>query len=256
MKFSVTVIKLSVLIAAMALLTSCVSKKKFDEEVTRAAAEKSGLESQIAEAKSENEKLQGEFADLEKNLNMSKQEIQDLSAQIKDNNGKIQKLQDAISEVFENYNPDDIMVEERGGKLYIVMNNAILFDAGRDKLTEESEELIGKMAEVFNKNGDLSIQVEGHTDSDPVKIHKATYKDNWQLSAARALSVVRTLEENGVSGGRLVAMGKGDTQPVASNETDEGKEKNRRTEFVIVPAIEGLYKMYKEDFSSMKSGSN
>lgn len=250
MKLSVTVLKITVLVAAMATLTSCVSKKKFEEEVNRAAAEKQAYESQIADLKSQNEKLQNEFADLEKNLNMSKKEISDLSSKIAENNKKIDNLKTAISEVFSTYDPSTINVEERNGKLYIAMSNAILFDAGRDKLTKGSEELIEKMADVFNKNGDLRIMVEGHTDSDPVKIHKAQFKDNWSLSAARALSVVRALEDAGVDADRLTATGKGDTMPIASNDTDEGKEKNRRTEFVIVPAIEGLYKVYKNEMSS------
>ncbi|MEO0896567.1 MAG: OmpA family protein [Bacteroidota bacterium] len=253
MKLSVTVLKITVLFAAMAMLTSCVSKKKYEELETRAAAEKSALESQLAESKSENEKLQGEFSELEKNLNMSKQEIADLSKTVAENNGKIKSLQGAISEVFESYNPDDVKVEERNGKLYISLANAILFQAGRDKLTDGSEEIISLLAEVFNKNKDLDVMVEGHTDSDPVKIHKYKFKDNWALSAARALAVVRALEGAGVATGRLTPSGKGDTVPIADNETDEGKEKNRRTEFVIVPQTEGLYNMYKGGFAG---GSN
>ena len=246
MKLSVTVLKITVLVAAMATLTSCVSKKKYEDALTRAAADKQALESQLADAQSENQKLQGEFSELEKNLNMSKQEISDLSKTIATNNEKIQGLQSAITEVFDDYNPSDINVQERGGKLYITLSNSVLFDAGRDKLTEASADLIGKMAEVFMKNKDLNVMVEGHTDSDPVKIHKNKYKDNWALSAARALSVVRAMEEAGVPTSRLTATGKGDTEPIATNDTKEGKEKNRRTEFVIVPDTDGLYKVYSD----------
>ncbi|MCI4671370.1 MAG: OmpA family protein [Bacteroidia bacterium] len=252
MKLSVTVLKITVLVAAMATLTSCVSKKKYDQEVTRAAAEKAGLESQISSANAKNDSLSAAFSELEKNLNMSKQEIVDLSKTIAENKKEISELETAINEVFETYNPSDINVEEREGKLYIALSNAILFDAGRDKLTKESEELIGKMAEVFNKNGKLSVMVEGHTDSDPVKIHRNKFKDNWSLSAARALAVVRSLEEAGVSTKRLTATGKGDTMPIAPNDTKENKEKNRRTEFVIVPDVEGLWDFKK----SMDGGNN
>ncbi len=253
MKLSVTVLKFAVLVATLATLTSCVSKKKYEEAQTRAAAEKSALESQLADAQSEKEQLQGEFAELEKNLNMSKQEISELSQTISKNNDKIKTLQSAITEVFDEYDPNTINVEERQGKLYITMANKILFNPGRDKLTDESEELITKMADVFKQNKDLNIMVEGHTDSDPVKIHKRQFKDNWALSAARALAVVRAMEGAGVSNDRMTASGKGDTQPIVSNETDEGKEKNRRTEFVVVPDIDGLYKMYKEEMAGGSS---
>ncbi len=255
MRLSVTVTKFLVLVVAMGIFTSCVSKKKYEEAMNRAAAEKSALESALSEAQSENEKLQGEFADLEKNLQMSKEEITSLSETVKKNNQQIQSLQDAISEVFENYDPSDISVEEREGRLYITLSNSVLFDAGRAKLTDDSKDVITKLADVFKSNPDLGIQVEGHTDNEPVVIHKRTYKDNWELSTARSLQVVRELEAAGVTPGRLIASGKGDTQPIASNDTDEGRAKNRRTEFIILPEIEGLYKMYKGGFEGM-GGSN
>ena len=255
MRLSVTITKFLVLVVTMVAFTSCVSKKKYEEAMSRAAAEKSALESALSEAQEENEQLQGEFAELEGNLQMSKEEIASLSETIKQNNQKIQALQDAISEAFENYDSEDISVEEREGKLYITMANSILFDPGRARLADESKDVIAKLAEVFNSNPDLTIQVEGHTDNEPVVIHKNTYKDNWELSTARSLQVVRELESAGVTSGRMIASGKGETKPIATNDTDEGRAKNRRTEFIVLPEIEGLYKMYKNDFANV-GGAN
>lgn len=256
MKLSLTITKFMILFAALAVMTSCVSKKKYTEALTRAAAEKSALESQLATAQDENEKLKGDAEKLQGNLNMKTEEILALSETIKENNAKIAQLQNAISEAFETYDSDDLTVEERNGKLYITMANRILFNAGRATVAKESKEIIAKLADVIKKNQGLTILVEGHTDNDPVKIHRAKYKDNWSLSVARSINVVRELEGLGVTTNRLTASGKGDTQPVASNDTDEGKEKNRRTEFVVVPSIDGLYRMYKEDFGGTASGMN
>ena len=253
MKLSVSVTKMVVLVATLALLSSCVSKKKYDEAMTRSAAEKSALESELAAANEETTQLQSEFDQLQQNLNMSKEEIAELSETIKANNQKIATLQTAITEAFSTYDKDDITVEERSGKLYITMANSILFEAGRDRLTKDSKEVIETLAGVFKDNGDMMIMVEGHTDSDPVRIHKNQYKDNWSLSVARSLSVVRQMEEVGVNADRMTASGKGETQPIASNDTDEGKMKNRRTEFIVSPAIEGLYKMYENDFENLGS---
>lgn len=255
MNLSVNMLKVVVAFVMVGLLSSCISKKKYEEAMTRAAAEKSALESSLAAAQEESESLKGQIETLEGNLNMKSEEIISLSEQIKDNNAKIAALQDAIKETFSAYDTDDIKVEEKNGKLYITMANKILFEAGRDRLKKESKEVIASLAGTLKDNADLSILVEGHTDSDPVVIHKARYKDNWQLSVARSLNVVRELVSNGVNEGRLTASGKGETMPVADNMSDEGKEKNRRTEFVIIPAIDGLYKMYKEDFAGM-GGSN
>jgi len=255
MNLSVTVSKLIAVALVLGVFSSCVSKKKYEEAMNRAAAEKSALESALAEAQEENEQLKGEFAELEGNLKMSKEEIAELSEQISANNQKIESIQSAISEAFETYDPEDITVEERNGKLYITMSNSILFDPGRARLSGDSKDVIGTLAGVFKDNPDLMIQVEGHTDNEPVVIHKATYKDNWELSTARSLMVVRELEKAGVASGRMMASGKGDTQPITSNDTEEGRAKNRRTEFVMVPEIQGLYKMYKNDFANV-GGSN
>lgn len=251
MNLSASVLKGVVIIAAMATLTSCVSKKKYEEAMTRAAAEKSALESALAESRQETDDLQADFDELQQNLNMSKEEIAELSQTIATNNEKIETLKDAIAEAFETYDQDDVSVELRNGKLYITMNNSILFEAGRDRLNDESKDVIATLAGVINENEEMNLHVEGHTDNEPVEIHKAKYTDNWGLSVARALSVVRELQANGVTPSRITASGKGDTQPVASNDTEEGRLANRRTEFVIAPEIEGLYKMYKNEFANV-----
>ncbi len=244
---------LVMVLAAMTVLTSCVSKKKYEEAMTRATAEKSALESSLASAQEENAKLSGQISELEGNLNMKADEIVGLSKKVKAGNDQIQALQDAIAEVFSTYDPKDIQVVERDGKLYISLANNILFDSGRDRLTTDSKDVIGKLAKVFNSNQGLRILVEGHTDNKPVVINKSKYKDNWSLSVARSLNVVRELAANGVEETRMTASGKGDTMPVADNATEEGRMKNRRTEFVVIPKIDGLYRMYKDGFSGSSS---
>ena len=240
--------------AMMMALTACVSKKKYDEALAAAAAEKSALESQLASAKEQSDRLRAEADQLQKNLNMSAEEIATLSKEVKAGNEKLTALHSAIAEVFETYNPDDINVSERNGKLYITLANSILFDSGRASLAKTSKEVISKLAEVFNRNSDLDVHVEGHTDSEPVVVQKAKYKDNWSLSVARSLEVVRELTSGGVSAERLTASGKGDTEPIAGNDTKEGREKNRRTDFVVTPKVSGLYKIYQEN--SMSKGNN
>ncbi len=256
MKLSAMYSKWMVIALVAAVSVSCVSKKKYEEALTRAAAEKSALESSLAASQEEADRLKAESAKLQENLNMSAEEIASLSEKVKKGNGQIDQLKNSISEVFQTYNPSDVNVEERNGKLYISLSNAILFESGQAKLAKSSDSVLVKLASVFNKNEALSVSVEGHTDNEPIKIHKATYTDNWQLSVARSLSVVRALEKAGVAPGRLTATGKGDTQPIADNGTEEGRMKNRRTEFVIAPKVDGLYKMYKSNFSGLGSGSS
>ncbi|RMG19376.1 MAG: hypothetical protein D6730_21645 [Bacteroidetes bacterium] len=242
--------KVTILVLAVVLMSACVSKKKYDEALAAAAAEKSALESALAEANAEKSKLQADAQKLQDDLNMSKEEIMKLAETVKANNEKIAKLENAIRDVFDDYDENQVSVSERNGKLYITLSNSILFESGRARIAKEAQDVIGKLASVLNASGGLSISIEGHTDNEPVQIHKAKYTDNWGLSTARALNILRELEKNGVDGSRLTASGKGDTEPIASNDTPEGREQNRRTEFVINPDIDGLYKMYKEELSA------
>lgn len=248
--------KVTILVLAVVFMSACVSKKKYEEALAAHAAEKSALESTIAEKEADAEKLRAEAQKIQDDLNMSKEEIAKLGETVKANNSKIAKLENAIRETFDTYNEDEVSVSERNGKLYITLANSILFESGRARISKDASEVIAKLAEVIKANGDLNISVEGHTDNEPVAIHKARYGDNWGLSTARALAIVRELTENGVNAERLIASGKGETEPIADNETAEGREKNRRTEFVVNPKIDGLYKLYKEELANSSSGGS
>jgi len=237
---------------AIILMSSCVSKKKYEELTSAKAQSEEALRREIADRDAQIKDMQSKAEQLQSDLNMTEEEVEKFATQVKENNEKISELYSAISEAFETYDPNDLDVSERNGKLYITLNNNILFDAGRARLSDDSQEIVGTIAAALKDNNDLKIRVEGHTDNDPVKIHKYKYKDNWALSTARALAIIAELEKAGIEGGRLTAAGKGDTEPIASNDTDEGKQKNRRTEFIVVPEIEGLWKIYKEQDGSSR----
>ncbi len=251
MKFS-GMNKIFLSILAVIALSSCVSKKKYDELTQAKAQSEEALRREIADRDAQIKDLQGKSESLQSDLNMSEEEVAKFAAQVKEGNEKLTALYNSIAEAFETYDPNDLEVSERNGKLYITLSNSILFDAGRARLADESTDVIATIAEAIKGNPDLTIRVEGHTDNDPVKIHKYKYKDNWALSTARALAIISELEKQGVDGKRLTAAGKGDTQPIASNDTDEGKQKNRRTEFIVVPEISGLYKIYKDQGGSSR----
>ncbi len=121
---------------------------------------------------------------------------------------------------------------ERG--LVLTFISEILFDSGKATLRPEAKGTLGKVASVIReKVADREIGIEGHTDNEPIK--SSGWKSNWELSTARATSVLHLLEEKGVNPHRLVATGYGEYHPVASNEMLEGRQKNRRVEIVILP---------------------
>ena len=126
----------------------------------------------------------------------------------------------------------DVAFDEQAGTITVTLPNAILFSSGKETLkTATISELKHVMTVINERYGDKLIKVVGHTDSDPIK--KSKWKDNWQLSSERALSVLRYLVSNGISEERIVAVAAGESRPIASNSTTSGKARNRRVEIVV-----------------------
>jgi chemotaxis protein MotB len=134
----------------------------------------------------------------------------------------------------------------KNGKVYISMSDKLLFKSGSAAVEDAGKEAIKKLADVLNKNPDIDVLIEGHTDNIPIKTAKN--EDNWALSADRALSIVRLLSDvNGVKPKRLVAAGRGEYFPKADNSTPEGRAKNRRTEIILTPKLDELYKLIERN---------
>lgn len=165
----------------------------------------------ISKLKNEMSSLQTELSDMEK----AKKDLDNrLSKEIADKQVKVQML-------------------KRG--LVITFVAEVLFDSGKSKLRKGAEEKLQKVASVLNTTvKDLNVGIEGHTDNEPIKY--SHWKSNWELSAQRALSVLHALvDKEGVNPKRLSATGYGEYRPIASNDTKEGRQKNRRVELVILP---------------------
>ena len=139
---------------------------------------------------------------------------------------------------------------ERG--LVITFVAEVLFDSGKATLRPEAVDTLAKVASVIHeKVSDRDVGVEGHTDNEPIK--HSGWKSNWELSTSRATSVLHALEDHGVNPRRLVATGYGEYRPVTSNDTEQGRQKNRRVEIVILP--KKLTKVEREILERARSSS-
>jgi chemotaxis protein MotB len=138
-----------------------------------------------------------------------------------------------------------VMQNERGVRVEINAN--VLFSSGEAALHEESSKALKAVAQVL-QNGDQAIQVEGHTDTKPITTPR--FPTNWELSAVRATSVVRLLVDNGVAASRLTAVGYGENHPVESNDTEEGRARNRRVTLMILSALPDAHSVLPEEDST------
>lgn len=195
-----------------------------------------------------NEDLKNKSKELEKKETLLKereQKLKEMQSVIARQDSLVNGLNTIVKNALLGFNPDELTVEMKNGKVYVSMSDKLLFKSGSADVESKGKDALKKLAEVLNKNTEVDILIEGHTDNVPIKT--AVYKDNWDLSAARATSVVRLLTDDyKIEPKRLTASGKGEFFPVASNQNTEGKAKNRRTEIILSPKLDELFKLIQK----------
>ncbi|MCX6186869.1 MAG: OmpA family protein [Bacteroidetes bacterium] len=168
--------------------------------------------------------------------------LAELEAYIRRQDSITNALNEVVKRALLSFNSDELTVEMKNGKVYVSLSDKLLFKSGSADVEDKGKEVIKKVADILNKNSDVDVLIEGHTDNKPIKTDK--FADNWDLSTARASNIVRLLsDENNVNAKRLTAAGRGEYMPKLSNETPEGRAKNRRTEIILSPKLDELYKM-------------
>jgi len=181
------------------------------------------LRRKVADLDAENAKLKAENASLVK---AREEQVRKVSSTYE---SLLEKMKSEISQ-------GQVTISELRGKLTVNMVDSILFDSGKADVKKGGREILGKVISILKDVSDQSIRIEGHTDN--VQISRALaqrYPTNWELSAARAINVARFLQDQGIDPGNLSAVACGEWKPVATNDTAEGKAKNRRIEIILVP---------------------
>ncbi len=223
------------------VLPSCVSKKKFDELL----AEKGAIAESLAESQAKVQMLEEKIAQLESDMEAQKKELEGKIASMQSDldaanaataaakaeaaakEAELASLKKNIQDAFAI--PGDMTVSESNGDLVVTLSSPVNYKSGSTRLSKDARAAVDNLAETLKNNPNMKILVEGHTDDDAL-IEGAAYSDNWDLSVARAMKVVRRLVKAGVDPGQLSVAGKGEHAPAASNDTDDGKAQNRRTE--------------------------
>ena len=271
-----------VYVAACALLvcTSCVTKKKYmiaENGRLEAVGRGDALKEELVNCKDEADRQTARIADLLRdttelgrtvrnyqtmlNTNLSEQEklnsllqqkmnelgdrektINELQDMINAQNNKVKALLGSVQDALLGFSSDELSVTQKNGKVYVAMSDKLLFESGSAKVDKRGKEALAKLADVLNKQNDIDVFIEGHTDNKP--INTVQFKDNWDLSVIRATSVVRILTKDyGVSSLQIQPSGRGEFMPVASNETADGRSKNRLTEIIMAPKLDKLMQL-------------
>lgn len=268
--------KTSILIIAGALaMTGCVSSKKYAAleaehmalkqdyttlQMNKAKSDANGesLETMLAEARRNNDDLKRQYADLQKSLDNSIRQntqgnvnISKLVDEINASNKYIKKLVDAksksdslnlalttrLTRSLSSSEAEEVNVKVLKGVVYISLADNMLFKSGSYEVNDRAMQTLGKIAKIIKDYGDYDVLVEGNTDDVP--INRTNIRNNWDLSALRASSIVQVLQNDfDVNPSRLSAAGRGEYNPIADNSNEYGRQRNRRTEIIITPKLD------------------
>ncbi|RFM27963.1 OmpA family protein [Deminuibacter soli] len=263
---------LCILAGCLVALSSCVAKKKFiDSQIALRTLKSdsammanriSTLEKNVADLKEQNANLNGQNGNLQDKLtaisndaDSKGKQLRNTQAQVADQQRKLQQLQSLIDQQKEKaaelkkkmadalvgFNSNELTVSTKNGKVYVSLSENLLFPSGSAQVNEKGKQALSKLAVVLNVNPDITVNIEGHTDSIPIR---TKFEDNWALSTARASSIVRILvNEYKVDPVRVIASGHSQYDPIMPNSTPDGRAKNRRTEIILSPKLDELYKL-------------
>ncbi len=181
------------------------------------------------------------LTDKEAELKKREQRLQELEGMLAAKDAAINNLKKSIEAALLNFNKDDLTVEIRNGKIYVSVAEQLLFKSGSTVVDPKGKDALTKLAGALKNQPDIDIMVEGHTDSIPM--NSGAIKDNWDLSVLRATSITRILISAGISPTAVIPAGHGEYMPVASNKDKDGRAKNRRTEIVLSPKLDEVFKI-------------
>lgn len=183
---------------------------------------------------------------LKKELEGKSNRVNELENMIAAKDAAMTNLKNAISKALTDFEGRGLTVEQRDGKVYVSMENKLLFSSGSWAVGAEGRKAVQQLGKVLADNPEINILIEGHTDNVPY-VGSGQVSGNWDLSTKRATAIVQILGENAaIRAENLTAAGRGEYAPIASNDTAEGKAKNRRIEVILTPKLDEITKLLND----------
>lgn len=269
--------KIVLAVSVLALLTSCVSKKKYNElearnketqdllntatvKLNSCLEERAALAARVDALKEHNQTLINTSKDMTILTTKGAENIEKALESIKEKDLKISRMQDALTKKDSvtlavvtslkgavGLNDPDIEINVEKGVVFISIADKLLFKTGSYNVSDKAKGVLAKVAKVVKDKPDFECMVEGHTDNVPY-ISNGVLLDNWDLSVKRSTSIIRVLtNELGVKPGQLIAAGRSSYVPLVDNDTAENRARNRRTRIVVLPKIDQFYDMVEKE---------
>ncbi len=214
------------------------------------------------------QKKEDDLKKTEKDLNQKKSNLDELTSQLDEKNQALEKknirlielesilsrkdsmvkaLKEKVSDALQGYEGKGLTIVQKNGKVYVSLEEKLLFQSGKWDVDPKGQKALKDMATVLEKNPDINVVIEGHTDDVPFKGTNGI-ADNWDLSAKRATAIVKILLSNSkIDGKRLMAAGRSQYLPIDASNTPEARTKNRRTEIILTPKLDELFKVLESN---------
>ncbi|WP_339924875.1 flagellar motor protein MotB [uncultured Cyclobacterium sp.] len=217
--------------------------EKLEEEVASYKSKNAALDAKLDRAIATSSSVQQELSAKDQRMVEQQERLDLLQSLLDEQKAVMEGLKTTIDKALVQYRSDELQVYEQDGKLYVSLQDKLLFPSGSATVNKDGKEALSKLAVVINNSPDIQILVEGHTDNVPIR---GKFEDNWALSTARATAIVRILTNSyDVVPERVTAAGRSFYYPKTSNETAEGRAKNRRTEIILTPQLNELFQLLR-----------
>lgn len=226
------------------LSTSTYEKRSLQEQLAAQQAELdqkaqylANLEYELQQREARLNQIERGYTNLEGDLAERNKRIMELESMVNTQEQRMSSVRETLRSTLRGFSSEDLSVTEKFGKIYVSLSQNLLFRSGSDRVDPKGVQALTQLARALNQNPDVEIMVEGHTDTD------GSASTNWDLSVQRATSVVKVLTSNGVDPTRIIASGRAFYLPVAPNDSEANKAKNRRTEIILSPKLDQLYEL-------------
>ncbi len=194
------------------------------------------IQDNLEKTRKQNDSLSNSLAEREK-------KVKELEQILDKKDKAVQDLKNRITNALLNFKENDLTVKVKNGKVYVSLAEQLLFGSGSIAVDKKGEGALQQLAKAIKDQKDIRVMIEGHTDNVQISKKSQYMEDNWDLSVMRATSIKKILTKAGMSPNQITAAGKGEYSPVAPNDNAANKQKNRRTEIIVTPNLDELFKI-------------
>lgn len=213
---------------------------KLNRDVAQQRDQLLAIQDNLEKTRKQNDSLSNSLQEREK-------KVKELEMVLSNKDKAVQNLKNKISSALLNFKENDLTVKVKNGKVYVSLAEQLLFGSGSINVDSKGVGALQQLAKALKDQRDIQVMIEGHTDNVPISKKTAYMEDNWDLSVLRATSISKILIGAGMSPKQITAAGKGEYSPLTANDSAPNKQKNRRTEIIVTPNLDELFKILESN---------